>query len=206
MKGNGIKSIAVFGLLIVAMFAMVTPAEARYDLKVSGDNLATLQSLTYGSAGANAWYAYGYGNLPRLLKYDFGITLNYHGRSKAMVTIGSMKAISVGTGECVAFANSLTMKYTVSSSNWKRGVRVMDGGVAPGTLIATFVDANTYGGHVAVFDSYSLLQGPNIGNRIAGFRVWDQNFVASRVAGMHTLWREGSGTINANNYYVVQLD
>ncbi|MBU3965267.1 hypothetical protein KKA96_02700, partial [Patescibacteria group bacterium] len=55
MRGNGIKSIAVFGLLIVAMFAMATPAEAVTDLRITDHNLNTLNSFTY----SGAWYNVG---------------------------------------------------------------------------------------------------------------------------------------------------
>ncbi len=211
-KIGRIGSIAVIGLLLMAI-AMAAPAEAviTYDLKIAPNNLQALQSLTYGNAGLNAWYTYGVGNIPRMLKYDYSNTLNTYGRSKTVAYIGSMKAINIGGGQCVAFVNALSDRNTKSAYDWERGNSVMSGGVAPGTLIATFMSNGKYdaagdtgNNHVAIFDSYILLQGPNIANRIAGFRVWDQNFISSYVVGMHSMYQSTSYKSNAYNYYVVK--
>jgi len=53
MRRSGIKSIAVFGLLIVAMFAIAAPAQAVQDLRITDYNLNTLNSFTYSGAWHN---------------------------------------------------------------------------------------------------------------------------------------------------------
>lgn len=61
----------------------------------------------------------------------------------------------IGDGHCVAL-----VRYAADlghTSSWRRGVRVLDAAVAPGTIIATFTDEGTYGNatdgssHAAIF-------------------------------------------------------
>jgi hypothetical protein len=44
--------------------------------------------------------------------------------------------------------------------------------------------------------------------RIIGIEVWDQNWYTVNgmgVFGKHTIYRSGSGVVNADNYYVVLI-
>lgn len=62
MKGKGIRNIAVFGLLIVAMFAIITPAEAR--LAPPGnqyDRQAMVNEASYAIMGPYYGPPYGTG-------------------------------------------------------------------------------------------------------------------------------------------------
>jgi hypothetical protein len=107
-------------------------------------------------------------------------------------------------GECVSFVKSLTDTSEVNTSSWIKGKRVMDGGIQPGTVIATFMLEGGKkfdpGGnsHTAIFKGY-LEDG-------SGFEVWDQNWDFKGVIGTHPIVINGSkkdpNTI-ANNYYVV---
>jgi hypothetical protein len=210
MKGKGIKILAITGLLMVAMLAMIPSASALQDLKVKSDSLATLQSLTdtYENYN-NAWYSYGTGSEPKLLKYDYGASLNTYGKSKTVVYVGSRKAIKIGDGQCVDFAKAVSDTKNTASTSWRRGRQVMDignyGDLARGTIIATFASQNSYSGHVAVFDSWHWTYLGNYQWSVDGFYVWDQNYVVGSLTGRHLLKQTSSGVNNANNYYVVQI-
>ncbi len=72
-----------------------------------------------------------------------------------------------GNAECVLLVQKVT--GAPQSTTWKRGKKVRDGGVNPGTAIATFQDDGTYDGnsgvcHAAVF----------VKTTATGVRVWDQ--------------------------------
>lgn len=192
--GKLIKNAAVIGLLIVAVFAMVPNATALYDLKINDYNRWYL---------ANAqWTPYNNGWLPNaaLLEWTAGQRLDANYKNSRLV--GNIQATTVADnngglwGECVSLGKALSH---VQTAGYIRGNRVMDGGIAQGTVIATFSGPYTYSGHAAIFDTY--LSGPGS----VGFRVWDQNFVSPYVVGRHILYPSGSGVYNANNYYVVQL-
>ena len=119
------KTILVVLLLIVAMFATVTTAEAAQDLKVTTENVNLLYTYTYGGYSGSAWYPYSYGHL---LNYNCGVTLNTYGKSKTRVYVGSIPAIRIGNGECVDFAKAMSNTGNVASWKWTRGNRVFDDG------------------------------------------------------------------------------
>ena len=108
-------------------------------------------------------------------------------------------------GQCVSAVKALSHN-SLTTSSWIKGKHVMDGGVAPGTVIATFFANNNTqfdpsgNSHVAIFKDY-------VSN---GFEVWDQNWDdtgTSGVLGTHVIKVTSSnGTTNANNYYVVQVN
>lgn len=72
----------------------------------------------------------------------------------------------VGNGQCVAFVRNGS--GVPASSNWTEGVKVKHANLAPGTVIATFIDGaypnNTTGNHAAVYVSQDD----------HGVTVWDQ--------------------------------
>jgi hypothetical protein len=76
----------------------------------------------------------------------------------------------------------------------------IDGSVTPGTVIATFTDNNGTR-FLSGTDHTAIFKGPTTN----GFEVWDQNWT-QRVFGKHFIYASGSGTSNANNYYVVQIN
>jgi hypothetical protein len=105
-------------------------------------------------------------------------------------------------GECVSSCKALSGNNT-PTSQWTQGSLVVNGGVSPGTVIATFLGGGgTYYGHAAIFRGYVT----DIYGNITGIRVWDQNWVVpGAVFGTHTIDRNGSGVLNANNYYIVNV-
>lgn len=190
---------------------MVPSASALQDLKITNDNLATLQSLT-GNSGA--WYSYGVGFEPQLLKYNYGNNLNTYDGSKTAVYVGTMKAIKIRDGQCVLFANAMANRNGIIASNWKRGRSVIWSGesMPQGTFIATFKADGTYDylgtngkNHVAIFDRWHMVYLGNYRWQIDGFYVWDQNYVSPLLVGRHLIKQTGSSTGDADNYYVVQV-
>ncbi|BAY61274.1 peptidase S8/S53 [Calothrix brevissima NIES-22] len=95
-----------------------------------------------------------------------------------------------------------------STYNWKCGENVMaNGNIAIGTAIATFLGPNhTYdtppdysSQHTAIFAGYGVEYG------VAGFYVWDQNWNWKQYVQKHFIRSNGSGTSDADNYYVIQV-
>lgn len=208
MKLGRKGSLAVIGLLIIAI-AMAAPAvSALQDLKVTSDNLATLQSLTYQNRNV-AWYSYGNVFEPLLLKYDYGKALNTFGKSKTAVYVGTRKAIKIGDGQCVDFAKAVTNSGGIASTNWKTGRLVMDignyGDLAQGTAVATFSSKDKYGGHVAIFDSWHWVYVSGTNWKIDGFYAWDENYVAGSLVGRHLFKQSGTGLDDADAYSVIQI-
>lgn len=205
--------LAAAGLLIMAMFAMAAvPAGAvvKNDLRITSENLAALNSLTYTYPRSDFWYSYSSGLESLLLKYDQATVLNIYDGTKTAVYIGTKKAIKIRNGECVAFANDMANRNSKSSTDWERGRQVMDignyGDMVPGTLIATFSSPTVYSGHVAIFDSWHWVYESGFNWKIDGFYVWDQNYIPDHggVVARHFLSKSSSGLGNANNYYVVK--
>jgi hypothetical protein len=199
---NGLLAV---GLIIMAMFAMATPVEALQDLKITDYNLNTLKG--YGTS----WYPYGSGDLAM---WPGGF--NTYGASKTLVYVnsplGTISAIKIGDGECVAFVKAMSNTNNIASSNWKWGVNVMSATtyIPQGTLIATFRPDGTYDSwgtngknHVAVFGGYQY----DVFLRRVGIFVWDQNYLPSKgkVVARHLIGLSGIDDVrNANNYYVVR--
>ncbi len=198
MNNRLVRNFAVIGLLVVAMFAMAQSASALQDLKITDYNKWYLANT--------AWTSYNNGWLPNaeLLGWTAGQRLD--AKYKKVKMVGSFSATTVADnlgrlwGECVSFGKAISY---VDTGGYRKGKRVMDGGVAQGTVIGVFKSDGTYDSsgktsHIAIFDTY--LAGPGS----VGFRVWDQNFVSPYAVGRHLLHPSGNGVYNANNYYVVQ--
>lgn len=205
MERKRMKVLATIGLLFVAIFATM-PAEARYDLKIVGDNTYYL-----ANSASSDWKAGGNGVEPYLLKYwNTGSLLLTFGASKTPVTYGSIKATKIGDGECVAFVKALSNTNNIGSYKWKTGRKVMDivnyGDLAQGTVVATFPSKDSYSGHVAVFDRWHWVYLGNYKWTVDGFYVWDQNYVATSLVGKQLFKQTGTGKSDADNYYVVQLE
>jgi len=205
MRGNGIKSIAVFGLLIVAMFAMATPAEAVTDLRITDHNLNTLNSFTY----SGAWYNVGTDSY--LLKWYGGGEYFEPPWKAPAVYYGKITATIMADyggnlwGQCVSMVKNLAHS-TVGVDSWQRGRRITDGGVSSGTTIATFVwdpakVRYVYKpGHAAIFREYTY----DSYGKINGIMVWDQNWWKNEkgegVVSMHKIAKA-----SASAYYVIQV-
>lgn len=225
MKGKGIRNIAVFGLLIVAMFAMALPVQATQTLTATSYNTDVLTSYTYNFPMSYAWVQYyttagvykGY-----LFKWTYASSFDINPNHMRPVTINSYYGSITGTnvadyngyyyGECVSFVKSLA-KSTVATSSWTRGANVVWAypPIARGTAIAKFNADGTYDswggtGHVAILDRYYYENGV-----LKGILVWDQNYVYSSnsgygLVGYHMIPITGSGgTSDAAAYYVVQV-
>ncbi|MBU4368877.1 BPSL0067 family protein [Patescibacteria group bacterium] len=180
----------------MAMFAMAAPAQALQDLTITDNNLKGLMWWTtwtpYGSDGGDLAVWPG--------------SFETYGASKTLLYIGSIRAIKIGDGECVAFAKAMSNTNNIASSNWRRGINVMSTTtyIPRGTLVATFFGSNGgYSGHVAIFGGYIY---DLSGNR-NGIFVWDQNYLPNHgnVVARHFIRTSGTGVNNANNYYVVQV-
>ncbi|MBU4000098.1 BPSL0067 family protein [Patescibacteria group bacterium] len=211
MRRSGIKSIAVFGLLIVAMFAIAAPAQAVQDLRITDYNLNTLNSFTYSGAwhniGADSYLLKWYGG-GEYFEPPWKAPAVYYGIITATIMADYQ---GYWWGECVSMVKNLAHS-TVITDNWYRGGHVTDGGVSPGTTIATFVWSPTKGryvynsGHAAIFreytyDSYGIIN---------GMIVWDQNWYRNEkgegIVAMHKISKTGyGGTSDANSYYVIQV-
>ncbi|MFA6096991.1 MAG: BPSL0067 family protein [Candidatus Paceibacterota bacterium] len=200
MNRKGSRKIFVAILLLVAMAVASVPVQAAYELRATNENYKWLWAFN-NIYGSSAWASYGSSGNSYLLKYDYGIVLSTYGSGKQSVNVGTIKTIKIGDGQCVAFAKAMSNTNSISTPNWIRGNKVMDGGVLPGTIIATFNSGGQYYGHVAVFDTYHFEN-----NVLKGINVWDQNYVYGNVVGRHRILSKTSSDVNdANSYYVVKL-
>ncbi len=203
-KIGRIGSIAVAGLLLMAI-AMATPAGAMQDLKITELNRYYLAN-TYWTPYYNGWLSNA-----ELLGWTAGqrLYVNY----KYPIQVGSITATQVNDnyngfpGECVSFGKALSH---IQTAGYRKGKRVMDGGIAQGTVIGVFKSDGTYDGsgatgHIAIFDAYVSQIGLPIGPKPPGFRVWDENYVSPHATGRHFLYTNGNGVSDADNYYVVQI-
>lgn len=227
--GNRLGTKLAIGLLVVAMFAAVTPVQAYQELTANANNVYTLQYMTYGQDPNLAWALYytpagvykGY-----LLRYDYyaGL-LDTDPKYKRPLSISSYLGTIKGTnmadmngqlyGQCVSFVKSVS-KSTLGTNSWKRGRNVLQSvqnqPVARGAAIAKFKSDGGYdccgSGHVAIFDKYYYVNGV-----LKGIVVWDQNYVYNCGAGdcgligWHVISTTNSGsTSDAAAYYVVLTD
>ncbi len=200
MSGNKIKILAVLGLLIVAIFAMVPNASATKELRITDYNLEVLRNKA-------AWTPYSYG---QLMLWPNSLDAKY--QYKKMV--GSISAVTVNDnynsngllGECVSLAKALS-KNNVQTKYWKSGVTLFTYNlIAPGTVIATFGGSGGgYYGHTAIFTGeYTYSNGKR-----DGIMVWDQNYLPNKfgVIARHSIKAKGTtyptDVNNANNYYTV---
>jgi hypothetical protein len=195
MNLKKVISIATLLMLAVAMISVVpVPAEAQTykRLCITGGNLYIL-------LGFPEW-AYSNGKLI----WQFGQYLdaryerNWYGYTQHADNYGNY------WGQCVSTCKALS-KDNTPTSYWRKGPRVVDGNVPIGTVIATFFGpGGTYSGHCAIFKGYVK----DRNGRIIGIEVWDQNWYTVNgmgVFGKHTIYRSGSGVVNADNYYVVLI-
>ena len=209
MKKKIVGVVAIV-VILAAISATVMPVSATQDLKITAHNLDTLNSFTY----SGAWHNVGANNY--LLKWYGGgeyfdppwkAPAVYHGIITATI-MADYKGYY--WGECVSMVKNLA-NSTVTTSKWSRGKHVMNGGVSPGTAIATFVWNSTkgrdeYKGHAAIFRQYTR----NPYGGINGMMVWEQNWTYNEkhegIVGMHKISKTGTGrTSDSNAYYVVKV-
>ena len=189
------------------------------DLKITDKNLAILNNLdTSDKTFPGLVYSPVSGSPTsyKKLLWTFGSSLdvNYK-RPDGIYTQLNDNEGNGWWGECVFAVQALSksnilagVKNADGSPSWSRGKRVIDGGIAPGTVIATFTANNglefdsSGNSHTAVFKGY-------VNN---GIEVWDQNWDSQNsvngngVFGKHYIYTSDSGTSNANNYYVVKIN
>lgn len=194
MVRKGMRNLAVIGLLVVAMFAMVQSVSALEDLHITDGNLKALMWWTtwapYDTNGADlaVWPA----------------VFNTHGGSTTLVKYGSISAIKVRDGECVLFVNALANRNYRVASEWRRGTHVLSATtfIPPGTFIATFSSPTVYSGHVAIFGGYLY----DATGKRNGIFVFDQNYVPDHggVVARHFIRSSNTKVMNAASYYVVR--
>jgi hypothetical protein len=205
MKGKGI--LAITGLLMIAMiFTIATPVQAVTDLKVTANNLNTLNSFT----NSGAWYNVGADSY--LLKWYGGgeyfeppwkAPAVYRGIITATI-MADYQGSKNSWGECVSMIKNLAHS-TVATGSWSRGKRITDGGVSSGTTLATFVWSSAkgryvYSGHAAIFREYTY----DSYGKINGIMIWDQNWYKNEkgegIVAMHKITKA-----SADAYYVIQV-
>lgn len=176
--------------LVVLALVVAHPAlaSAVTTMKVTNGNLTTLKGFPATAYGTSS-----------KLKYSYGVKLTAYGKKEYKISgyyrIGK-------PGWCVEAARSLANKNSVSTSRWIKGPRVTAGGVAPGTVIATFDSRNKYSGHAAILKRYLK----NSTGKITGVEVWDQNWARphDHLFRKHVLSKRGTARRDADNYYTVR--
>ncbi len=187
-------------LLVVAMFAMATPAEARTDLTATASNTYALYVMTYQQPWPQyvpwAPYVTTAGVYKGdLLKWGYSGSLDTNPNYRRSLSINSYWGTITGVnmadpngnlyGECVSFVKSVAHNNVVTANGgwmWGRNVikSVQTQPIARGTAIATFMSNGNYdsdgtvtgNNHVAIFDRYNYVNGV-----LKGIMVWDQNYV-----------------------------
>ena len=175
-------------MVVALVVAHPETALAYTTMKVTSGNLTTLKGFPST--------AYGTGSK---LKYSYGVKLAAYGKRE--YKIGGYYRIGK-PGWCVEAAKSLAHKNTVNTSKWVKGGRVTAGGVAAGTVIATFNSRGKYSGHAAILKRYVK----NNAGTVTGVEVWDQNWSRphDHMFRKHTLSKSGSARGDADNYYAVR--
>lgn len=190
----------IIAILLIAMFAMVMPAEASQELRITDYNLDVLKNKA-------KWTAYSNGELmlwPSLFdaKYQYKKMIGNIGAVTVNDNYNSTRLL----GECVSLVKALS-KNNVQTKDWKKGTPLFTYNlIAPGTAIATFGGSGgEYYGHTAIFTGeYTYSNGKR-----DGFVVWDQNYLPKLggAVAKHVIRRKGvtspGDATNADNYYAV---
>jgi hypothetical protein len=190
-------------MLFIALCVVVIPVQAQ-ELKATSTNLQFL-----GSQGQ--WAQYRASPLQELLLYsstsNFGVVskkkVSVTSRVSGVGTIGAVKVNeilypqSIYDGQCVSFVKAVSKTPNIPTSKWTKGRNAVTNrySIPAGTIIATFNSYGKYSGHCAIFGNPSS----------TGINVWDQNYIYSKVVGRHCIAYSGSGTSDADNYYVVNI-
>jgi len=203
MRGKGVLAIVIL-LAGIALAAM--PAEAVRELRITDYNLNSLQNW-------GTWTSYGSGELLVWGGYPSIIDVT----CQKLKMVGTIRAVSVDDNQCTGwyYGHCVSLVKALSKSNvpttskdnnhWTKGVKVMSYNlIASGTAIATFDSNGVYSGHAAIFRDYTYSNGQR-----NGILVWDQNYVASKVVGRHSIKSKGTtyptDPNNADNYYTVMV-
>lgn len=212
MRWKEIRILAIAGLLMAAItFAMSTTVQAATDLRITDHNLNTLNSFTYSGAwhnvGTNSYLLKWYGG-GEYFEPPWKAPAVYKG-----IITATIMADYEGKywGQCVSMVKNLAHS-TVATGKWYQGKRIMDGGVSPGTTVATFFVWNsaerryTYSGHAAIFREYTYDSSGNINGIIVWDQRWYKNEKGEGIVAMHKIAKTGYGTTSdAGAYYVIQV-
>lgn len=211
---NNIRKMLVLMMVLAVLSPVViSTASATYTatpMKIQSNNLYTLNTFTNNGA----WYNVGANSY--LLKWYYGGGEKFEPGFKAPAYYGGIITATTMAdytgrewGQCVSMVKNLAHS-TTQTKDWYAGVNVVASGNIPqGTVIATFsnwdgrpIYKNYYPNpdHAAIFREYIR----NSNNQIIGIMVWDQNFVKTKLVGMHVIPTSGSGRNDADKYYVVQ--
>jgi len=199
-------------ILAIMLVATIGAGSAATNLAVTSNNLNTLNSFTNSGAWYNSepnvyllkWYGGG-----QYFEPPYKYPASYRGIIVA-TTMADYSGNLYLKGECVSMVKNLAHSSR-GTVDWRRGNRVMSGGVSPGTAIAQFVWSPVNGRyvfdaggkyHAAIFRQYSS----------NGVMVWDQNRYKNEngkgIVAMHIIQNTGTGINNvddARSYYVVQV-
>ena len=162
-------------------------ALAHTTMKITSGNLTILDGFPATAYGTSS-----------KLKYSYGVKLAAYGKRE--YKIGGYYRIG-NPGWCVEAVQSLANKNTAYTSKWVKGRRVTTGGVATGTVIATFNSRGKYFGHAAILKRYVK----NSAGTVTGIEVWDQNWSRAHdhLFRKHTLSKSGRARRGADKYYAV---
>jgi len=187
-----------------AIAVTTNPPNTKFitNLMASNDNLSVLFSVPSANNTSSPSYL--------KIGWVYGKELTVSNSTTNLYSVGNYTQTKDGAGnypgQCVSFVKAMTDTSKLNTDSWKKGTRVIDGGIIPGTAIATFTLNNgtqydpSGNSHAAIFKGY-LADG-------SGFEVWDQNWDLTGIVGTHAIKIAGSsGNPNtfANNYYVIQV-
>jgi hypothetical protein len=99
-------------------------------------------------------------------------------------------------GQCVSFVTTVCPTIPVNTGAWKKGAQVKGSKtILPGTAIATFGSYGTFSGHVAIYESQTLV----------GINVVDQWVTPPAKAIHKRLLRFGAhgNSNNGDNFFIV---
>lgn len=206
------KKLALLTAFLLLIITSSGVASAT-DLKITDNNLNTLDSFTY----SGAWYNVGM-NTYVLNWYGGGEYFEEPCKDPALycgIVTATIMADYVGNywGQCVSMVKNLAHN-TVACDDWYRGAKVINGGISPGTPIARFKWDSTeqkykyfsdYTCHAAIFWEYTYDQYGNINGTMVWDQNWDDNELEQGIVMMHKISKTDEGDINnANAYYVIQ--
>ena len=191
---HSIKSRTLIGIALGSILTQVSWADYRVRSSSTWAQLNdwSRYSVYQGSQSSGIAVAYmHYGNLGTSEANRFH--LNNWNAPDGLFLFPGPSYPSALRRQCVAFVRAVT--DAPPTYLWRRGVRVMETNVAPGTLIATFDAWGNYSGeHCMIF---RLKPGDGT------LDGWSQNWPIGFGLIHHTLRPSGTARSNPWNYYVV---
>lgn len=181
---------------VVIIPAQASKPKAAHDLMITSTNLNALQNQgIWKACGSSGELLVSQSTKDLYVPYQKSIWVNEIGTYGLQAGDYNGKSY----GECADLVSALSQRAKVTTS-WKKGRNViLSQNVLPGTVIATF-SGSSYKGHTAIFRGYYMKNG-----QIVGIKVWDQNWVKTRLVGRHIITTGTKPQHFASKYYVVQI-